>query len=165
MSFNCILFKDVIKYILEFIDEEELSFYVTNKQNYELKDRIILNRKYTEKYYTNNEFKIRVDNYRLKIYGSLISSDYVKDISIFSKFYSLNLSNCRLIKDVSMLGNIYSLNLSNCDSFFNDNLSALSKVHTLNLSYCYQITDVRMLGNIHTLNLSSCHLIKDVSML
>ena len=95
-----------------------------------------LNKKYSLKYYDNEEFR-------------MIIHDSVENPN---KQINLNLNCCEEITDVSALGNVHTLNLFYCDKI--TDVSNLGKVHTLDLSHCYQITDVSNLGNVHKLIMS-----------
>ena len=66
MSFNSLCI-DIIRVIINFIDEKELSFYVINKENYKLKYKIFLNPSYTKKYVSDMNFRSKIiEDYILK---------------------------------------------------------------------------------------------------
>ena len=135
----------IVYQINEYIEDDN-NLLVCNKYLKGLKLRYYrFNKKYSLKYYNNEEFR------------KLIQS------KILSNKLSLNLSNCNKIRDVSMLGNLHTLNLSCCDQI--TDVSMLGNLHTLNLECCYRIRDVSMLGNLHTLSLYGCNKITDISML
>ena len=101
-----------------------------------------INRKYSLKYYDNEEFRMIIHN----------------SVEKPNKQISLDLNEYRIdnyITDVSALGNVHKLRLCYCHNI--TDVSALGNVHTLNLRQCENITDVSALGNVYTLNLTNCH--------
>jgi len=92
----------------------------TSKEIYTETNKIkflTLNKKYSLKFYEDEEFRKRVHS----------------SIDDPSKQLSLNLSDCLNVKDVSVLGGVHTLNLKGCLNV--SDVSVLSGVHTLNLSW------------------------------
>ena len=151
------------------LSQPHMSLTATNKHFYDVRRHLYLrlNRKYSLKYYQDEEFRAhvhsRLENPSKQLSLNLSKCNNITDVSALGGVHTLDLSGCWNITDVSALGGVHTLNLSRCWKIAD--VSALGGVHTLDLSECSNITDVSALGGVHTLNLSDCHNITDVSAL
>lgn len=154
-----------IKTIVELIDSfiKYNNLLDCNKYLKNLKSKRYFSKRYSLRYCNDVKFReyvcsiIPPNQISLNLHGSNI-----RDVSMLSNIYALDLTHCHYINVVSMLGRLHKLNLLGCNI---TDISMLGRVHKLILSCCSQITDVSMLGNIHTLFLDYCSNVSDVSML
>ena len=108
---------------------------------------------------TNDNMKPLGNSYSL----SLICSENIVDVSIFTKVHTLQLICCKNVRDVSPLKNIHTLKLIYCNDV--TDVSSLGAVNTLTMNNCSGVVDVSKLGGVHTLDLSNCINIVDASAL
>ena len=180
--------QDIFSVIKEYLSIEEFNNLInTNK---EIKNEckglryIKLNRKYSLKYYYNENFRNKIllliektneqlslnlsnikeidydENYEYEYHNDRIDFEDIEYIENIKNVFSLDLSNTG-ISDVSIFSNVKILNLSNCVNV--SNVSSLANVKALNLSNCINVIDVSALTNVFRLDLSNCINIRNVN--